>query len=456
MMSYKKRILICAWLAMFFVVASFPNVQYASAAESIFDLSASDFSTKRLILQTTQKITDDSAIQIEGGYGGFYVLEYATEEDTKKAYETFYKMDSTKAVQPDGKAQLMETENDSGKEQLPAHTFMSWGAQKTGIDEVYYFLQNSFTELPQVKVAVLDTGIDMDLAIFEGRILSGGKNYCSKKKTLEDDNGHGTAVSGIIVDQTLSNVKILPLKVMDKNGEGYDSQIVLAMLYALECDVDIINMSIGGDGEKEIYENVLEMARQQGVPVIAAAGNESGDVQACTPANIETTVAVSSINKSGMLSGFSNYGSTIDFTAPGESIHVVTIGGGSKYVNGTSFATPHVTVAFALMKSWNNSWDGEDIYQILKEHARDLGPVGWDEKFGYGMINLKGLEKLACEPGDVDEDGIVTSVDAYYILQMLVGRMELTEFQMWLADANKDGAVNSIDALWILQKEVGK
>ncbi len=559
MKNGKKRIWIYTWTAMFFFMVSILNVPHISAAEGPFDASVPDFSAKRLILQTTQEVLDDSAIRIEGGYGGFYVLEYGTETDTEKAYETFCKMDSTKAVQPDGKVKLAEAENTTGSGQFLAefsnsssycwcsitqkeHTFESWGAQDIGIDEVYEFLQQTFAELPQVEVAVLDTGIDSDLAVFEGRILPGGKNYCARNKAPEDDNGHGTSVSGIIADQTLSNVKILPLKVMDKKGEGYDSQIVLAMLYALECDVDIINMSIGGDGEKEIYANVLEMAKQQGVPVIAAAGNESRDVETCTPANMESTIAVSSVGESGRLSGFSNYGSTIDFTAPGESVQVITLGGGTKSRNGTSFAVPHVTAAFALMKSLNAGWDGGEIYRILKEHVQDLGAAGWDEQFGYGKINLKGFRSLFAnagtigytaepgtygnavslafetnkigmdiyytvdgsqpspengifytepvrisgpvsvhaagymdgvrvtqvfegyydissgvyKPGDVDEDGTVTSVDAYYILQMLVGRMQFTEFQMQLADANKDGAVNSIDALWILQKEVGR
>lgn len=455
MKKNRKKIWILIWSVMFFTVAAFLNVCPASAADKAFDSAVLDFSTKRLLLHTTQELTDDSAIEIEGGYSGFYVLEYETEKDAKKAYEAYCKMDATKAVQPDAKAELLETDETE-------HTFLSWGAQETGIDEVYYFLQDSFTELPQVRVAVLDTGIDTDLAIFEDRILPGGKNYCSKKKTPEDDNGHGTSVASIIVNQTPPNVKILSLKVMDSKGEGFDSDIVMAMLYALEHDVDMINMSIGGDGEKEIYKNVLAIAKRRGVAVIAAAGNESQNVEACTPANIESTVAVSAVNKSKKLCRFSNYGSTIDFAAPGEGIQVITMGGNSKYINGTSFATPHVTAAFALMKSLNKDWTDEDIYKILKEHVTDLGAEGWDKQFGYGEINLKGFsaefEYMATiyPPGDVDKDGFVTSVDAYYILQMLVGRMEFTALQMRLSDANQDGAANSIDVLWILQKEVGR
>lgn len=525
MMNGKKRIWIYTWTAMFFFAVSFLNIPHSFAAEGSFDLSALDFSAKRLILQTAQPVTDDSAIQIEGGYGGFYVLEYETEEDAKKAYEIFCKMDGTKAVQPDAKVRLAEAENAAGSEKFLAdfsnsalyswcsvtrkeHTFLSWGAQDTGIDELYHYLQDSFTELPQVEVAVLDTGIDSDLAIFEGRILPGGKNFCFRKRTPEDDNGHGTSVSGIIADQTLSNVKILPLKVMDKKGEGYDSNIVMAMLYALECDVDIINMSIGGDGEKEIYANVLEMARQQGVAVIAAAGNESGDVEACTPANMESTIAVSSINKSGRFSGFSNYGSTIDFTAPGEAVHVITMGGGSKYINGTSFAAPHVTAAFALMKSLNGSWDGEDIYQILKENAADLGASGWDKQFGYGKINLKGLQRLFenmatigynAEPGtygnevslafetnkkDMDiyyttnssqpslENGILYTepvridepmivhaagyVNGVCVTQVFEGYYDITSDAYKPGDVDKDGAATSVDAYYILQMLVGR
>ena len=109
--------------------------------------------------------------------------------------------------------------------------------------------------LPQLVVAVLDTGLDSDHSWFLNRIADGGANYSpSTSKTAyewEDVNGHGTHVSGIITDLTLNNVKILPIKVLGDNGYGYQSSIVLGINYVIDLKQDgmnicAMNMSLGG------------------------------------------------------------------------------------------------------------------------------------------------------------------------------------------------------------------
>lgn len=423
------------------------------------DETADEFQTMRLIVEASYPVQDERAVEIAGGYEGLYIIQYETAEAAREAYKTFQKKEGITAVQPD---RILDVSDTAG--QIEQKSYLAWGAGSTGLDSFMTFLMTEYESLPEITVAVLDTGIDSSVSMFSGRICTAGRNYVSSRKRFNtsDDNGHGTMVSSIIADNTMDNVKLLPIKVMNKNGEGYDSQILLGMAYALDYGVDIINMSIGGDGEVSIYKSIMERAVQEGVPVITAAGNESTDVMSCTPANIESAITVSSVDREGNLSSFSNYGATVDFAAPGQDISVIGINGRRYNVSGTSFATPYVSASYALIMSADSELSATDIYELLAASAEDLGTPGWDGEYGYGVLNLQGMEARFTggqkEPddvtaGDVDGDNCVTSVDAYYILCFLTGRMEPDEKQWESSDVDGDGEVTVLDVWQILKWE---
>lgn len=444
------------------------EVQFEEFAEDVMALTdkyepdetvADEFQTMRLIVEASYPVQDERAVEIAGGYEGLYILQYETAEAAREAYETFQGKDGISAVQPDRILDVNDT-----TEQIEQKSYLAWGAGSTGLDSFMTFLMTEYESLPEITVAVLDTGIDSSVSMFSGRICADGRNYVSSRKRFNtsDDNGHGTMVSSVIVDNTTDNVKLLPIKVMNKNGEGYDSQILLGMAYALDYGADIINMSIGGDGEISIYESIMKRAVQQSVPVIVAAGNESADVMTSTPANIESAITVSSVDSEGNLSSFSNYGATVDFAAPGQDIIVIGMGGRRYNVSGTSFATPYVSASYALIMSADSELSATDIYELLTASAKDLGTPGWDGEYGYGVLNLQGMEArfkggqddpVDVTAGDVDGDNCVTSVDAYYILCFLTGRREPDDKQWMSSDVDGDGEVTVLDVWYILKQE---
>lgn len=428
------------------------NSQKGNAELTEYELV--DFESGRLLIESDLPVMDAKASEVTNIFENYYVIQYETTEEALEAYEGFLENPAVSSVAPDRKIQLEE-------EVVAAEEYRSWGTQKIGIDALHGFICEKYTQLPEIQIAVLDTGIDTDLDIFQGRILSGGKNYCTSRPSSkpEDDHGHGTMVSSIIEDNTLTNVKILPIKVMNKSGEGYDSHIIQGIGYAIEYGVDIINLSIGGDGEKPMYESIIKRADERGIAVLVAAGNESEDVSACTPANIESSISISSINEDETFSSFSNYGNTIDFSAPGDDILTLGMDGTKYRVSGTSFATPFATAAFANIKSIDYEKTGMEIYEIIKAYVVDLGPEGWDKQFGYGCISLLGIENYydikKYSRGDANQDGVINVLDAYLILQYIVGKDTLTEAQKYLADIDEDSTVTVLDVLQILQMEVG-
>lgn len=371
-----------------------------------------DFQTKRLIVKSSADIADETAAEIIDGYDDLHILQYDSRKEAIDAYENFQKIKDIEYVQPDGVYSLSDSaseENASGIQvSESAASYHSWGVEKMGMGSYQQYLKDNYSSIPEIVVAVVDTGIDYNNSLFEGRILDNGVNYVSdtsnngrqrpgnsnSSSTPQDDHWHGTAVSGIIIESTLSNVHILPVKVLDREGKGTDSTVYMGLNYAIEQGADVINMSLGCDGTSTLYEEAVKKAESKGIAVVAAAGNESNDVAKVTPANIKEAITVSSLDSNnGFSSSFSNYGSYVDFAAPGQNIQVVYLYGGYKSVQGTSFSAPHVAAAVALLKSVNYYLEIEEITDILEDNAVDLGSSGWDQYFGYGLIDLSKIER---------------------------------------------------------------
>ncbi len=474
----KKDSIIVWFMCMVLVITGLFSAPVLTSAQEPPDTwELSDFQSARLIIESTAPIMDEHAVEITNIYDDYYIIQYEDALTAQTAYKTFSEKNTILSIQPDCVVSLESEEiilTDASLEEsiedvqtqsdvqswVQETEEMAWSSKLIGMDVFHEFILDNYTELPVVEVAVLDTGVDTDLDSLEGRILDGGKNYCSSSpgKPPEDDHGHGTLVSNIIVENTFANVMIMPIKVMNKEGEGYDSHIVRGFAYAMECGVDIINLSIGGDGEKAIYESIINKAQQMGIAVIVAAGNESQDVGNSTPANIDSSITISSINRDNTFSSFSNYGNQIDFCAPGDSITAIGIDGLKYSISGTSFATPYATAAFAMIKSVDYQKTGTQIYNLVKAYAVDLGADGWDSQFGFGRINLADIVGIYRESkavqGDVNQDDMVNVIDAYMILQYIVGKQEFNQFQTGIADVDGDGDITVLDVLEILQKEV--
>ena len=227
---------------------------------------------------------------------------------------------------------------------------------------------------PGEPVAVLDTGVSSHADL----TLRSGYNCTSlSRSATSDGNGHGTHVAGIIGASGANSgvapgTPIIPVKVLDSRGSGYDSWIICGLDWVVSSgSARIVNMSLGGrdteDASKcssSLLHQAVCNATASGVRVVVAAGNEGENANLHSPAKYTQAITVSALNDTdgctGGLgpangdgadesrAGFSNFGAAVDYAAPGVDIRSTKPGGGYQVMSGTSMAGPHVAGLLAL------------------------------------------------------------------------------------------------------------
>lgn len=259
-----------------------------------------------------------------------------------------------------------------------------------------------------ITVAVIDTGVSQ-VPDLEQTEFAPGYDFVNDKIDASDDSGHGTHVAGTIAQSTNNNygvagiaykAKIMPIKVLGPRG-GTIADIAEGIRFAAENGADVINMSLGGSGESKLMQEAIDYAYEQGVVLVAAAGN-SGQNAAAYPARYPRVIGVSATDSADQKAPYSNYGAGVDIAAPGgsesgkvlqETIDPST--GKPKFASlqGTSMAAPHVAGVAALVKAAGIS-EPEEVLNVLKESVRK---VGEDPKnyFGAGHLDASAAVKLA-------------------------------------------------------------
>jgi subtilisin family serine protease len=218
-----------------------------------------------------------------------------------------------------------------------------------------------------------------------------GYDFINKDSNPIDDHGHGTHCSGIIaaggnngldIAGVCWNAQIMALKFLDAAGEGYISDAVLAIYYAVENGADVISNSWGGGDYSETLKEAIDYAHSQGVIMVAAAGNNYSD-SPHYPAYYEHMIAVAATNSHHGKASFSNYGDWVDMAAPGVdilSLRAIGTSRGTPYdsnttiASGTSMACPHVAGACALLLSFNASLTSDEVYDILMKTGDPISP----------------------------------------------------------------------------------
>ena len=347
--------------------------------------------------------------------GRFAVLslpEGTTIIDVYAADENLGELSSMSADYRVNISELSEEEADTGRIPVrPQHTVSDSAYNlQTYLD--YLNLKNvwNYTCASGITVAIIDTGIDTDHPEFAGRISEYSYNATEDKivkdytgvdggydwSLIEDEQGHGTAVAGVIgasmnsgaIVGVAPEVTLLVIKAeCDESGAfKRTSDLVFGLYYAIERDVNVVNMSFGINSNNP-FAAATQLAVDSDIICVAAAGNDA-TASLTYPAADPNVFGVGALEADGWnLASYSNYGENVNFVAPG-TVYTTKMGGGYGSMNGTSFASPITAGVMALYLSQNRYSEFITVREILYASCYDLGDLGCDWYYGYGALDV--------------------------------------------------------------------
>jgi subtilisin family serine protease len=276
-----------------------------------------------------------------------------------------------------------------------------WGLAKVSAPSGWNISTGSTT----VKLAVVDTGVDYNHPDLKYR-YAGGYDFYNGDANPMDDNGHGTHVAGIAAASGNNGIgvagigwrtKILAVKVLDRYGGGSDATVSKGIVWAADHGAAVINLSLGSPASSRTITEAVEYAQRKGALVVAAAGNYRYDPYTglywnptTWPAALPGVVGVAATTESDADARFSQYGSYVDIAAPGVGILSTLPGNRYGSMDGTSMATPFVAGAAAVVKARFPAYSADQVWTRIRTTARDLGTAGYDQRTGYGRLNLYG------------------------------------------------------------------
>lgn len=273
-----------------------------------------------------------------------------------------------------------------------------------------------------VVVAVIDTGVAYEnqgvYAVapdFSGTLFTPGWDFVNNDAFADDDNGHGTHIAGTIAQSTNNllgvaglayGCTIMPVKVLDSASNGLITDIADGIYYAVNNGAQIINISFGTYTASLTLQEAVDYAYQNGVSIITSAGNSAVNYPHY-PSSYPTCVCVTAVRYDQTRPFYANYGADIDICAPGgdlsldqnqdgqpdgicQQTHDGTIFTQFEYAlfQGTSCSAAHASGVAALVLSASGGLLTPDqIKSALETTATDLGTVGWDQDYGWGLIN---------------------------------------------------------------------
>jgi subtilisin family serine protease len=246
-----------------------------------------------------------------------------------------------------------------------------------------------------VPVTVVDSGLDLVHPEFAGRIDTTALNA---QEPQPFGGEHGTMVSSLIAapENGVGVVGIYPLAVLRSwdaaQGQGtrLDSpEIVNGILAAARSGTGVVNLSLGGQRDLAIDLAVQE-AVSLGSLIVAASGNEGDEGNELSyPAALPHVLTVAATGRDGQITGFSSTSNYVDIAAPGDDITVASaLGNNWTTSSGTSFSAPLVSGAAAWVWTARPTFTADQVAEVLRRSARDLGAPGRDTSSGFGMLNV--------------------------------------------------------------------
>ena len=290
-----------------------------------------------------------------------------------------------------------------------------------------------------IKVCVVDTGVAASHPDLAANIL-GGYDFVNDDFDPSDDRGHGTHVAGTILGADNNSgvvgvapaAQLLSYKILDQNGQGSFSDAISALQECLASGGQVANHSYGSSGDPgPTVQAAFDNAEALGLVNVAAAGNLTKPIGTCAvgyPARYSSVIAVTATSSTDQIAPFSCRGPEAELAAPGVSV-VSTVPTGTcalcsstgyLSLNGTSMASPHVAgvaalvIASGITDANGNGRKNDEVRQRLRSTADDLGTVGLDSLYGFGLVDAdeaaaSGSSGVPVEPSGLDATAVSSS-----------------------------------------------
>jgi subtilisin family serine protease len=301
-----------------------------------------------------------------------------------------------------------------------------------------------------VTVALLDTGLDVDHPELAGVTILPGHNFIDGNDDVSEPEtgvlaGHGTFMTGLVT-AVAPDAAILPIRVLDGDGQGNAFVVAAGIYHAVAEGADIINLSLATQDANTILSQAVEEATDEGVTVVAAAGNSNAPI-ALFPAAHTGVIAVASTDEGDLKSEFSSYGEHVSISAPGTEVVSTIPGGHYARWNGTSLSTAIVSGSAALVIALDPGASPVEVQNELCGASVDLDDANPDftGQLGCGRLDVAGA--VGIDPdfviGDLDADGMVGVPD----LVIMFGAWDATGSP---ADLDQDGVVGVGDLVILI------
>jgi subtilisin family serine protease len=409
-----KKCFMVVLLSMAFVMAAGVSSTFASPNSERFIVFTDDEAANAAVANEVDKT------------GGIVVKKFGSKNDkglivqiTETAKNSIVKIKGIAAIEPDVvirlepefKAAIKPPTNYLTKQITP------WGIKRIRADQV----PEEYGAGTIVNVAIIDSGIYKEHPDLKKNIRGGINLAPDGGNSWDDPFGHGTLVAGVCaaVDNKIGVIGVAPksnlwaVRVLDSQGQGYLSDFIEGIYWSADNGMDVINMSVGIpktllDGQKrskKALEQAVEYAYSKGILLVAAAGNSGNDDgkgdNVDYPARLESVIAAAATDINDVRPFWSSTGPCVEAAAPGVDIlsALPDFPGFEPYyaASGTSFASPHVAGAAALLMASKKIEDKNGQYGIADETREIIDnsctALGEKNLYGHGLINVKNAFK---------------------------------------------------------------
>lgn len=452
---------------------------FVDDAEGVDNLNASDFSSARLVLLSDSDTTIIDPEHVIGNYDDIYLMQYRTPAQAMNAY--VYYLEKANAVEPDVKvstaSESIETVEDTGDADLNA-------ALNQALQEAYDNDSNTEQESAQETEDAIDSSImnetemtsddnavaalsvddtsaqavktDNVIALIDTG-TSERANVIDRVSLIDDvlvGNGHGDAMADDIVSQN-PNAKILSIRALGNDGYGSYSSVVSAIEYAINSNVDIINLSMYSKRTlaTSILEVEIEKAVKAGIIVVGSAGNDGADVSDYIPGGIPDVYTIGAVNGDGVRRVLSNYGDLVDYyTVADSTSDAAALFTGYISANGLNAAEGDTTGLIFKTAKEHDEYENDDVDVVdktpdttkdnqtlfdpiienyVKEHA-DTSYVGNLADDGLVILNVLDVKAMVADENELQSGETLYTINedgtGFRFLTQQIGRVPVYDF----------------------------